>query len=141
MLDEYDLISLTATGFSSSIHVMRRSTSPVAQRVRTLVGYGNSTARELSVLSGCAHSLLSGLFSARWNSLRLQSALRLARTCGVTVGWLLAGEGEPPSRETVFAAVEHARSAYKAKLLARQKAANEAHPSTTSCTSCTSRVA
>ncbi len=101
----------------TSIHVMKNSHDSVAYRVRTLVGYGNSSARELSILSGCAHSLLSGLFRGRWKALRLRSAQGIAHTCAVSVGWILANEGPAPTREIVFAAVERARARHKAEVL------------------------
>lgn len=38
------------------------------------------------------------------------TVIALAEALGCTVGWLLAGEGAPPSAESVRAAVEKARS-------------------------------
>lgn len=94
---------------------MKNVTSDVAKRVRLLVGHANSTARELSILSGCAHSLLNGLFKGRWASLRLSSAQKIAATCGVSVGWILAGEGPIPTQPAVREAVDQARREHKAK--------------------------
>lgn len=45
----------------------------------------------------------------------LDSLVRLARVFGCTVGWLGAGEGEPPGREAVLRAVLDARLAQPAE--------------------------
>lgn len=70
--------------------------------------------KELSTLSGLAGSHAGLIARGAVENPRIDVAEKLAHTLGVSLDWLVRGEGEPPTAEAVRAAVEAAREADRA---------------------------
>lgn len=67
--------------------------------------------RELDRLSTLGMGHVSMIESGRRPNIEGATAVKLARVLGVSVDWLLTGEGDDPTADQVRAAVERARSA------------------------------
>lgn len=87
--------------------------SSIVDRVRLLQASSGESLRGLSELAGASHSVLAGLLKLRWKELSVRVSSGLARTCGVSLDWLLTGEGPEPDPAAVRAAVERARAVHK----------------------------
>lgn len=78
------------------------------QRLRSMTGL---SARAVSEAAGVAHPVVSYLEDGTRTDPRSSTMRALAETFGVSLDWLIRGEGPEPSPETVRAAVERARAA------------------------------
>jgi transcriptional regulator with XRE-family HTH domain len=65
--------------------------------------------RELDRLSGLGMGHVSMIESGRRPNIEGATAVKLARVLGVSVDWLLTGEGDEPTTDQVRASVERAR--------------------------------
>lgn len=74
--------------------------------VRSLSGI---SARELSTMMRVAHSAYSHVEAGRVMSPTAEFLTALASTTGVSLDWLLMGQGDPPSAEAIRAAIARAR--------------------------------
>lgn len=84
--------------------------STIRARVRKLRVLSGLSARELAGIAGVAHSLVSYLEEGTRVDPRSSTVTALAATCGVSLDWLVLGEGDEPTAESVHAAVEAARA-------------------------------
>lgn len=80
-------------------------------RLRALVSWGQTTPAELSRLASLAPPHLGMVLRGDIKSLSAETARKVAATTDCTLGWLMAGEGDPPAAADVLAAVERARLA------------------------------
>ena len=87
----------------------------IANRLRWAREQTGLSARALSVLVEASPALVGLIERGDVESPRLETLSALADALGTTVGWLLAGEGEPPTPEAILAAVERARAAVAAR--------------------------
>ena len=76
-----------------------------------MLDLSGASAREIDRLAGRTENQFALIISRKQRSLRGDIATIYARVFGCSVGYLLAGEGEPPTREQVAAAIERARAA------------------------------
>lgn len=91
-------------------------------RLKLLLELSGESAREVDRLAKRAPGQVSLIIAREQRALRDDVAIDYARALGCTVGWLVAGEGDPPTAADVLAAVERAR-------LAAQPAVDEPRPS------------
>lgn len=70
--------------------------------------------RDLASLSGVSHGAPGSLFRGEVPHPQITTVAPLARTLGVSLDWLVFGEGEPPTKEQVLSAVERARASKEA---------------------------
>lgn len=85
--------------------------SAVGARIREARELAGISARELDRLAGLSENHTS-LLESVVRDVRAETAVAVARTLGVSLDWLLVGEGKAPSERSVRAAVEAARAAY-----------------------------
>lgn len=76
--------------------------------MRMARSYAGLSARGLSALAGLAPSHVN-LIETRVENVGAQTVASLARVLGVTTDWLITGKGEPPTEESVRAAVKRAK--------------------------------
>lgn len=85
--------------------------STVGDRVRDLrVRVPGLGPAEVDRLAGLPRGRTWKLEAERHDNPEAATARKLARVLGCTVGYLIDAEGEPPSSETVAAAIESARA-------------------------------
>lgn len=84
----------------------------ISARVRLARDLVGLSARELDRLAGLAEGHSSIIEASAKKSLSTQTAQALARVLGLSLDWLIAGDGKPPSERAVRAAVDAARTAY-----------------------------
>lgn len=87
-----------------------KAPSDLGRRVASLRRAAGIGARTLSLRIGATHSVIAQLESGDIQDLRSSLALPLARSLGVTVEFLLTGEGKAPTPEQVRAAFDSAPS-------------------------------
>ena len=75
--------------------------------VRSLSGV---SARELSSVMRVAHSAYSHVEAGRVKSPTAEFLTALASATGVSLDWLLLGQGEPPSADSIRTAIARARA-------------------------------
>lgn len=91
-------------------------------RLKLLLELSGESAREVDRLARRAPGQISLIIAREQRALRDDVAIDYARALGCTVGWLVAGEGDPPAADDVRAAVDRARRT-------AQPAADEPRPS------------
>lgn len=103
---------LTSCVRAASVVVMRtdRTPSALAKRLERLRGFAGISARKLSMLAGMSHSALGQLLRGDHDGLKAESAAALADVLGVTLEYLLRGEGREPGENAVRAAVADAEA-------------------------------
>jgi len=77
------------------------------KRTRKIAGF---SARMLDELAGLTPGHTSSIEAGRRQIPSTSTASALARVLGVSLDWLIAGVGEPPTKESVRSAVERART-------------------------------
>lgn len=85
-------------------------------RLALVLDLSGASAREIDRLAGRAENQFALIISRKQRSLRGDIAAIYARVFGCSVGYLLAGEGDTPTREQVTDAIERARTAHAARL-------------------------
>lgn len=88
-----------------------RTPSVVGTRIRQAREMAGISARELDRLAGLSENHTS-LLESVVRDVRTETAAAIARTLGVSLDWLVLGEGKAPTERTVRAAVETARQLY-----------------------------
>lgn len=81
----------------------------VAKRVERLLELSGLSGVEFSRIAGLSRPVVSGVI--RSGGCSVDTGRKIAQASGATVGWLLDGEGNGPSRKTVLDAVEAASAA------------------------------
>lgn len=89
---------------------------------RELVGLKELSARELDRLAGLHQGHVWAIETGHRPSIESDTAIALARVLGVTLDWLLTGQGDEPIADDVIASVERARAAHR-----EQHAATASH--------------
>ena len=84
--------------------------SELGVRLRSVRELAGLSARELAVLANLAPSLVGHIELGRVQHPRAETLAELARVLGVSLDWLIRGEGDGPSTDCVQAAVAGARS-------------------------------
>lgn len=69
------------------------------------------SARELDRLAGLAEGHTALLEAGKKNGLEMRTATKLVRALGVTLDWLVMGEGDVPTAERILSAVQSAQAA------------------------------
>lgn len=82
----------------------------IGERLREARLLGELSARELSGLAGVAAGHVALLESGEREHPRSDTLVALARVLGVSLDWLVSGNGETPTVESVRAAVDAARA-------------------------------
>lgn len=77
------------------------------RHARTLAGL---SARALDILAGMAIGHVSLIEAGRRVEISGETAHRLSRPLGISMSWLVSGDGPPPDRRTIARAVKHARA-------------------------------
>jgi len=67
------------------------------------------SARALSALAGLNHARVNQI-ETRVENVGSRTLASLARVLGISLDWLITGIGDPPTKESVRAAVERARA-------------------------------
>jgi hypothetical protein len=80
-------------------------------RLKGLFGASGATYREIDRLADRTEGHFQALVTGTIPNPTQKILTAYARVFGCSVGYLLAGEGEPPAREQVAAAIERARAA------------------------------
>ena len=73
----------------------------LADRLRLVRSYSEASARKISAVAGLSPSHVGYLETTAHANPEARTLEALARVFGVTVGWLLNGEGKPPTAEGV----------------------------------------
>jgi SOS-response transcriptional repressor LexA len=83
---------------------MPRMVSDLAQRIRERLDELRKSPRAASLEAGKSADLLRGILSGRNKSLNAETAARLADVLGVSVEWLMTGQGNiaPPSTTPAY---------------------------------------
>lgn len=89
---------------------MTKEPSDLAGRVGRLRAASGLSSRELSVLAGLSHSLLGQLERGDLADMKTENASRLAAVLGVSLDFLVRGEGREPTPRQVQAAVAAAKA-------------------------------
>lgn len=82
----------------------------LAERVRWAREVAAVSARELADLSGCTAGHISMIETGRRDNLTSEAATGIARAFGVSLDWLINGDGKDPSERAIRAAVEVKRA-------------------------------
>jgi hypothetical protein len=87
--------------------------APLAQRVALLVELSGIADGRLSLLAGLARSHVGLLKTGRRGGARITARVidRLAEATGASPAWIWKGDGTPPTKEVVLAAVAKAQDA------------------------------
>lgn len=94
---------------SMLVRRMAKTPSDLGKRVTKLREISGLSSRALSELAGLSHGALGQLERGELADLTTGSANRLAAALGVSIDFLVRGNGEMPTEERVRAAVESAR--------------------------------
>jgi len=86
-----------------------QSDTMIADRLKELRSIGGVTRHEASRLAGLSERHCDVIERRRNDHLNLVTVTALAKVFGCTVGYLAAGEGEPPEPANVKRAVARAR--------------------------------
>lgn len=70
--------------------------SPFGERLRRARKVRGLGLRALAKAAGVSHATVSLLESGRQDAIEVKAAVALARALGVTVEWLVTGDGEEP---------------------------------------------
>ncbi len=89
--------------------------APLRERLAFARGLSGLNPTRLSVLAELARGHVGLIESARIESPDVDTARALARVLGLSLVWLLEGEGEVPTEEGVRSAVEEAKKAEAAR--------------------------
>ena len=79
-------------------------------RLEALVALSGLSARHIDRLAQRTEGQLALIIARRQLALRADVAASYARALGCTVGYLVAGEGDPPGDAAIRAAVERAEA-------------------------------
>lgn len=71
----------------------------------------NISARELDRLAGLAEGHTALLEAGKKNDIEMRTAKKLKSALGVTLDWLVIGEGDPPTTEHILSSVKAAQAA------------------------------
>lgn len=85
-------------------------TTTLAERLRTLREQGEVSGRELARLAGLAEPHISMIERGARPRIGAAVAEKIARTLGCSLDWLLLGQGEPPSADSIRTAIARARA-------------------------------
>jgi transcriptional regulator with XRE-family HTH domain len=80
----------------------------LARNVRLILKAAQITATRLSVLAGLDRSHVRVILQGKRGNLGAHTLTSIAAVAGVSLDWLVRGEGEPPPAERILAAVSHA---------------------------------
>lgn len=96
--------------------VVSTPTDPLslAARIRTIREASGLSARTLSVLAGLSHSMISQLENGHVRELGSVKAQRLAVLLGISLDWLIGGDGKTPDLRLVRAMAAAAATAAEA---------------------------
>jgi transcriptional regulator with XRE-family HTH domain len=86
------------------------ATETIAERLRRARGIANVGSRELDALAGLAAGHTSMIEGRKRSSIDSDTAVKLARALGVSIDWLVTGEGREPTAKTMRAASARARA-------------------------------
>ncbi len=81
-----------------------------SDRLRRVIDLGGVTIAETARLSDLSTNAVQFFLSGRRENPSSESVVALARATGVSLDWLLTGEGKEPTANDVRAAVEAARA-------------------------------
>lgn len=90
--------------------IVHRMTTTLAERLRTLREQGEVSGRELARLAGLAEPHISMIERGARPRIGAAVAEKIARTLGCSLDWLLLGQGEPPSADSIRTAIARARA-------------------------------
>lgn len=95
----------------------------VADRLKQVREMGGMSARGLSIRAGLHPHHVGVIELRKTGEISATVAVSLARALGVSVEWLVNGEGDAPDKDTVLAAFEAAEERYNALRSAKTEAA------------------
>ena len=83
----------------------------VAERVKWAREIAQMSQRGLAKAAGLSEAVVRHVEAGTTKTIEATTAIELARVLRCSVGWLLAGEGDPPSEESLIALREPAEGA------------------------------
>lgn len=85
--------------------------SEFAERLRSTRELGEVPAYELAKLAGLSAAYVGHLERGRVKKPGMDAVASLARVLGVSIDYLVAGTGDPPTKDSVMSAIQSAREA------------------------------
>jgi transcriptional regulator with XRE-family HTH domain len=82
----------------------------LGRRVRGARKLTSLSAGALDGLAGLTRGHVNAIEAGRKANVEGKTAQKIARVLGVSLDWLINGEGDPPDAQVVIAAVERARA-------------------------------
>lgn len=94
---------------------MAPTSNSLWDRLRSARLTAGISARELDRLARLAEGHTALLEAGKKNDVETRTVAKLARALGVTLDWLVLGEGDPPADEKILEAVRVAKAALAAE--------------------------